>query len=135
MQTRDRALRISNKNKANPELRNQYNKLRNKVTKIVKQTKANFFQDKIDEHKDNSKQLWSQFQTLGYSHKNKEKSRMVLDIENEKCFDNKKVANHMNGFYLTIASTLQSQIINVRKIYDTSFYFFLNLNERRCIIP
>ena len=90
----------------------------------MRQTKTIFFQDKIDEHKDNSKQLWNQFQTLGYSHKNKEKLLMVLEIENENCFNNKNVANHMNGFYLTIASTLQSQIYNVRKIYETSSPIF-----------
>ena len=60
----------------------------------------------VDEHKDNSNLLWKQFQTLGYSNKSKEKSRTVLEIENEKCFDSKKVANHMNNFYLTISSTL-----------------------------
>ena len=135
MYARDRALRFSNQNKHDTVLRKEYSKLRNKVNKIVRQTKANFFQDKIDEHKDNSKQLWNQFQTLGYSHKNKEKSRMVLDIENEKCFDNKKVANHMNGFYLTIASTLQSQIKNVHKIYDTSSQIFKNFYASRGIVP
>ena len=59
---------------------------------------------------------------------------MVLDIENEKCFDNKKVANHMNGFYLTIASTLQSQIKNVHKIYDTSSQIFKNFYASRGIV-
>ena len=87
IQARDRALHILNKNKEYTELRNEYNKLRNKVNKLIKQTKANFFQEKLVEHKDNSKLLWKQFKTLGYSNKNKEKSYIVLDIENEKCFD------------------------------------------------
>ena len=60
---------------------------------------------------------------------------MVLEIENEKCFDNKKVANHMNGFSLTIASTLQSQINNVRKIYDTSSQIFKDFYASRGIVP
>ena len=51
MHARDRALRFSNQNKHDTVLRKEYSKLRNKVNKIVKQTKANFFQDKIDEHK------------------------------------------------------------------------------------
>ena len=119
MQTRDKALSISNKNKHDIELRKAYNKLRNKVTRLIKKTKANYFHDKVEEHKDNPKRLWKQFKTIGYSNKNKEKTSIVLEIENEKCFDSKKVANHMNNFYLTIASTLQNQITNVQKIFDT----------------
>ena len=69
------------------ELRKVYSKLRNKLTRLIRQTKANFFHNKVDEHKDNPKLLWKQFKTLGYCNKNKEKSRTVLEIDNEKCFD------------------------------------------------
>ena len=82
IQERERALRISNQNKANTELRSEYNKLRNKVNKVIKKAKANHFQEKVDEHKDNPNLLWKQFKTLGYSNKDKEKSRTVLEINN-----------------------------------------------------
>ena len=124
IQARERALRISNKNKANTEWRSEYSRLRNKVNKVIKKAKANHFQEKVEEHKDNSNLLWKQFKTLGYSNKNKEKSRTVLEINNEKCYDNKKVANHHNNFFLTIASILQSTINNVNKVYITTSSIF-----------
>ena len=95
---RDKILTLANKNKSIKELRKQYNELRNKVNDKVKEAKANYFSNKVEEHKKNPKSLWKQFKSLGYSNKNKEKSRIVLEIENEKCFDPKKVAQHMCNF-------------------------------------
>ena len=135
MQTRDKALCLSNTNKHINELRKEYNKLRNKVNRLIKKTKANYFHDKVEEHKDNPKLLWKQFKTLGYSNKNKEKARIVLEIDNDKCFDSKTVANHMNDFYLTIASTLQNQIINVQKMFDTSTNIFKDYYRNKGIMP
>merc|ERR1712002_780136 len=57
---RDKPLILANKKKSNLELRKYYNKLRNKVTKLIKRTKTNFFQNKIEEYKDNPKLLWGQ---------------------------------------------------------------------------
>ena len=88
---RDRALLESNKNKTDVELRKVYSKLRNKSTRLIRQTKANFFHNEVDEHKDNTKLLWKQFKTLGYCNKNKGKSHTILEIDNEKCFDSKKL--------------------------------------------
>ena len=73
---------------------------------MIRKTKAEYFQNRIEEHKDNPELLWKQFKTLGYSNKCKEKSRTVLEINNKKCQDHKLIANHMNNFFLTIASTL-----------------------------
>ena len=100
------------KNKSVKELRTQYNELRNRVSDKVKEAKANFFSDKVEEHKDNPKSLWKQFKSLGYSNKNKEKSRIVLEIDNEKCFDPKKVAQHMCNFSLNIVTILEKQTSN-----------------------
>ena len=80
IQERDKALNQANNERSNPDLRKYYNKLRNRVKKLIRKTKANFFQDKVEEHKDNPKLLWKQLNTLGYSNKSKEKSRMVLEI-------------------------------------------------------
>ena len=75
----------SNSNKKDNDLRKLYNTLRNKVTKMIRKTKADHFQNKVEEHKDKPSPLWKQLQTIGYSNKSKEKSRIVLEIDNEKC--------------------------------------------------
>ena len=131
----DISLIVANINKHDNELRKEYNKLRNEVNRLIKKTKANYFHEKVEEHKDNPKLLWKQFKTLGYSNKNKEKTQIVLEIDNDKCFDSKKVANHMNNFYLTIASTLQNQIINVQNIFDTSTNIFKDYYRNKGIMP
>ena len=40
---REKSLILANKKKFNLELRKYYNKLRNKVTKLIRRTKANLF--------------------------------------------------------------------------------------------
>ena len=112
---RDRALYFANRNKQNNELRANYNKLRNKVTKLVRTTKANHFGNKVEEHKNNPTQLWKHLKTLGYSNKSKENSRIVLEIDNEKCFDPKKVATNIANYFLTVAENLVKKILIIVK--------------------
>ena len=73
MHERDRLLTLSNKNKDDRELRNKYKSLTNEITNITDNAKAQFFSEKIEEHKNDSNLLWKQFKTLGHSHKSKEK--------------------------------------------------------------
>ena len=70
---RDAILTKSNSNKKDNDLRKLYNTLRNKVTKMIRKTKADHFQNKVEEHKDNPSPLWKQLQTIGYSNKSKRK--------------------------------------------------------------
>ena len=70
------------------------------VTRLIKKTKANYFHDNVKEHKDNPKRLWKQFKTLGNCNKNKEKTSIVLEIDNEKCFDSKKSSEPYEHFLL-----------------------------------
>ena len=94
--------------------------MRNRVNDKVKEAKANYFSDKVEEHKSSPKSLWKQFKSLGYSNKNKEKSRIVLEIDNEKCFDPKKVAQHMCNFFLNIATILKNKLPPMPQLFDIS---------------
>ena len=105
---RDNMLMQANSDKTNRDLRVQYNKLRNKVTKTIKQTKVSYFRNKIEENKNNSKQLWKQFKSIGYRNKSKETSLIVLEVDNKKCFDSKKIADFMCSFFTNVAKTLQN---------------------------
>ena len=111
------------------------NKLRNRVTKLIRKTKANFFQDKVEEHKDNPKLLWKQLNTLGYSNKSKEKSRTVLEINGEKCHEPKAVSNHFNYYFLNIVADLLRPITNVPNIFNTSSQIFKNFYANKGISP
>ena len=43
---------------------------------------------------------------LGYKSKAKNNSNIVLNIENEVCHDPCIIANHLNDFFTTVASSL-----------------------------
>ena len=96
---RDQILTLANKNKSIIELRKHFNVVRNKVSDKIREAKANYFSNKVEENKNDPKSLWKQFKSLGYSNKTKEKSRIVIEIDNEKSFDPKKVAQFMCIFY------------------------------------
>ena len=135
MHERDRILYHSNRNKANEELRIQFNKLRNEVITKTRQAKNSYFSNKIEENKDNPKKLWDYFKPLGYSHKSKGKANIVLDINNEKCFDNKLVAEHFNNYYINVAANLVRKLPIIPKVYDVCSQAFKNYYHDKNIIP
>ena len=135
MQERDRALFNANRNKSDTELRKKYNRLRNKIIKQTRKAKSKHFCEKIEENKDNPKLLWRQLNTIGYSNKSKEKSKIVLEIEGEKCFDSTKLANTMGDYFLTVAEKLKSKIPNLPKVYDTLSQVFRNYYSEKGVVP
>ena len=90
----------------NPALYSDYCRLRNKVQRA----KANFFKDKIEEYKFDPKKLWKQFKSLGYCSKSKDQSNVVLNIDGKPCFNSSTIANYINSFYTTVASTLVKKL-------------------------
>ena len=135
MRERDNALYNANRNKQDPELRKFFNKLRNKVVKLNRQKKSRHFCDKVEEHKNDPKQLWKQLKTLGYSNKCKEKPRIILEINNEKCFDPIKVVNEISKYFLTVAANLVNKIPKIAKRFDVNSTFFKDYYKDKGVIP
>ena len=132
---RDNTLLKANSDLENRDIRVQYNKLRNKVTKTIRQTKVGYFRNKVEENKNNPKLLWKQFKSIGYRNKSKEKSRIVLEINNEKCFDSKKITDFMCNFFTNVAKTLQDKITDLPKIFDTHSQRFKGYYTGKGITP
>ena len=126
MRERDRAQLKANRNKSDKVLRKEFRDKRNKVVNLIKKGKTNYFSNKIEENKNNPKELWKQFKTLGYSNKSKENAKIVLNIENKKCYDPFRVVKEINNFFLTVAANLVSKIPLVNKIYDVGSNYFLD---------
>ena len=135
MQERDRALYNANHNKSDSNLRSTYKRLRNKVIKQTRKIKSKHFCEKIEENKDNPKLLWRQLNTIGYSNKSKEKSKIVLEIDGEKCFDSKILANKMGDYFLTIDEKLKSKIPNLPKVFDTGSESFKEYYIAKGVVP
>ena len=93
--------------------------LRNKIQRDVRMAKAECFSSKIEEHKNDSKKLWQQLKTLGYSNKTKGETKVVLDIDGEISFDSNRVVNYINEFYTSIASSLVNKLSPTRNVFST----------------
>ena len=116
---RDRLLFESNKDKANKELRKEFNMLRNKVQREIRIAKTNYFKDKIEENKGNSKGLWRQLKSIGYTSKSKNNCKIVLDINNKSCYEPKTIVEHMNNYFLNIPTNLVNMLPKPSQIYST----------------
>ena len=90
----------------------KYCQLRNKVQRLVKEAKQNYIDSEIEENKHKPKLLWKVLSKLGYSDKSKQKSKIGLDINGERCFDEAKVADEFNNFYTSVAADLVSKLPN-----------------------
>ena len=137
---RDRLLSESNKDKANKELRKEFNILRNKVQSEIRIAKTNYFKDKIEENKGDSKGLWRQLKSIGYTSKSKNKCKIVLDINNKSCFEPKTIVEHMNNYFLNIPKNLVNILPTASQIYSTCsdlfkhFYLSKNLSPNQFVL-
>ncbi len=122
---RDRLLSEYKKDK-NKDKYGKFCKSRNKLQQNIRKIKSTYISDKIQENYNNSKNLWKQLKKLGYSGKSKVNSKTVLKIEDELCFDGKKIASYFNTFFTTVASSLVSQLSNADRIFATNSYNFKN---------
>lgn len=120
---RDNFLNNYNKN-GNKMFYSDYCKYRNKVQREVKEAKATFFENKIEENRNSPKNLWKQFKSLGYSTKQKENNKIVLNIDNVNCHDSITVANYFNTFFTNVAASLVEKLPKATQIYDFSSNIF-----------
>ena len=132
---RDKALFNSNKNRKNKELRKQFNSLRNKVQREIRSAKANYFKNKIEENKGNSKNLWKQLKTIGYREKSKNNSKIVMDIDNSPSFEPKNIADHINKYFLNIASNLVNMLPPALNMFSTNTDLFKNHYHNKNVLP
>ena len=131
---RDSWLRKSRGDKHEPDHYQKYRKLRNKVHNDIRNAKRHYMIDKIDESKNNPKQLWKHLKSLGYQSNSKNSTNIVLDVDGTKCHDKKAVADHFNQFFTQIASNLVSKLPRQEHMtYDVDSVNFKN--QYKNIVP
>ena len=79
MRSRDRFL-YQFKKPGNSEDYRLFCSYRNQVQRYIRKAKADYFSNKIEENKNNSKNLWQQLKSLGYKNKKDDNSNIVLTI-------------------------------------------------------
>ena len=88
-----------------------FKKVRNKCQVVIKKAKSSYYKDKLEENKNNSKELWSTLKELGTSKTLKTKSSNIgLTVGDTISFDCKQVANIFNNFFTTVASKLVEKL-------------------------
>ena len=128
---RDYLLYTFKKDRSNRDMYKEFCQLRNKIQRDVRMAKAEYFSSKIEENKNDSKKLWQQLKTLGYSNKTKGETKVVLDIDGKMCFDSNRVANYINEFYTSIASSLVNKLPPAKNIFSTESDGLLSMRISR----
>jgi hypothetical protein len=108
---------------------------RNKVQRTIKHAKKDFLSLKIAENRNNTKKLWSQLKELGYSNKSKEKSNIVLNINDTLSYDALTVANHVNHFFTNIADVLVNNLPSIPTLFGVDSTNFQNYYKSKGVNP
>lgn len=119
------------KKHSNAEFYKSFCQYRNKVQREIKIAKSEYLSNKMEENKNNSRKLWQQVKTLGYSQTTKSSPNIVLDIDGENCYDDKKIANHFNSFFTTVASALVQKLPPCSNLYSVNSETFLNFYKKK----
>lgn len=89
-----------------------------KFNVLKKTAKADYISEQIELNKNNSKGLWKTLKGLGYNNKSKSKDSIVLNINNQICYDPVTVAEHINDFFVGIAQKLVDNLPPLTDLYS-----------------
>ena len=84
----------------------QFCKIKNLIQNKVKKAKNSFYNDKVEECKGASSQLWKTLKSIGLSKGTPGSSKISLSEGEEIIFENIKVANIFNNFFTSVAEKL-----------------------------
>jgi hypothetical protein len=125
---RDRLLSKFKKERSNLALYRDFCRVRNAVQRDIKMAKSNYLRLKLEQSNGDSKKLWKQLKSLGYSSRSlNQSSNIVLDKNGDKIFDSLSVAGIFNSFYTSVASNLVAKLPNPSGIFGTACDAFRNL--------
>ena len=90
-------------------LRNDYKKLRNEITKEKRESKKAFFSAHFDKNKHKSSEIWKGIRTLANIKSSQSSNIKLLDGNNNLITDPKKISNTLNNHFSTIGSKLEQK--------------------------
>lgn len=111
MKKRDALYKKVKENPNNEDIKKEHTTYRNKLTKIIKRTKNNFYKIQIDQNKDNMKKMW---ETVNHKLKNSNRQDKIItnikDKNNEVQTDEYEISNEFNRSFLSVGKNLASKI-------------------------
>lgn len=91
------------------------------MSRLVGNSKKNYFNDKVLEYKNDSKKLWQTLKELGYGKRLKTRScNISLDLGNKIISDKDVVADSFNTYFSTVASKLVEKLPAMSEQYKES---------------
>lgn len=112
IRTRDSMKKQILRNINNPQLLNDFKTYRNKLTRLIKITKNNYYTDKISSCNKNLKQTWKLIREATNTDKNKSNSSInILDNNGIPITSNEQKANEFNSFFCNIGNEIANSIL------------------------
>ncbi len=105
---RDYFMRKAHKSKNEVDFK-RARQLRNQANNLLNETKKRYFDEQINQNKNDSKALWKTLKKLLPS-KNRDEIISEIKVGNETVQDRKNIANVMNRFFCNIGTELASKI-------------------------
>ena len=129
IERRDKSLAKFKKSRL-PSDNESYKKARNKVQRMIKDKKKNFFNGKLNENIGKPKELWKSLKSLGIPSKKSSCSTICLEKDGILSFDPKANAEIFKDFYSNLANDLVKKLPNPPNKYgkDAVKKYYENLN-------
>ena len=117
---RDRLFERKKRQPLNEEIKRLYNLFRNRVFRELKKSKKSYYSSYFNEHKDNIQKVWQGIRSL-VNTKSTSKGLSQLEINGSIIDDPKKIANHVNNFFVNIGPELDKSIPRIDNISPSRF--------------
>ena len=89
----------------------RYKNYKNKLTKILRIEKKNYYRQKREECKANTSETWKILNTIIGKRKSEAKYSNEFIVDNDRVtLDNEEIANHFNNFFVNIGTILSNSI-------------------------
>lgn len=106
--------------KKNPSLENitNYKRYRNKLNDLIKNAKINYYQNKIEQNKNNATGLWNCLKEITQKNRNKVNYE-IRSTEGNICTDDKQIANTFVKYFTEIGAKLANKLENTAQTSAT----------------
>lgn len=120
--TRDHIYNELTKNPNDNELKEKYRIYKNKVNNLIKTTKNNYYREKLDKCKNNTKKVWEIVNDITNDQKTKNNTINKIKVDGNIIENKKQIANEYNKHYSEIGTKMANKIISPeQKFLETAF--------------
>ena len=117
---RDKLFERKKRQPNNEEIKRLYNLFRNRVSRDIKKSKKSHYSNYFNEHKDNIQKIWQGIRSI-VNTKSNSKGLSQLDVNGSIINDPKKIANHVNNFFVNVGPDLDKSIPRINHVSPSNY--------------